>query len=604
MSLIYTERLNAENHTIRTVTLLPGSWNSPIRCLLKYVALDHASYNAISYAWGDPKDKASILVEEKQLAIPSNLEIALRYLRKPEEALELWIDAICINQQDVSEKAHQVAMMGEIFQRSTYTHIWLGIPNTINLGNEGEEEIDPFTLIRHFAADRHLYELLSVATEASSKLDPMFLSFANISKFKRIWDAFMDAVQKPWWSRFWCVQECLLSPTAIMVLGHWRVPWKTAKLCEINYKRHVLGCCSSTAGQLPEDFTFYADRTVTSTYLDSSRAVRVRAEVCSNLDLLVRSFRNKICQDPRDKLYGILGLADDSTKSELSVDYSLSTSAVYLALTKSILSSDPGNLRCLTGLGFNSSEHDLPSWVRNLDARPEIAALKYELTRFELYDLYNSANSTTATPLIQQHNLSTEGVFVDKIERVGKVVERGGWQDVQEVLQDWLNIADIDISSLKSQAFFLRPKSMSFWRTIVGDVVIENEQPPRRLTQDDLEALRCWLGSLYEAKTTGTNPGLLIPSMLAAIYGRAMFLTEQGYIGMCYPNSRVGDEVWILLGGRVPFVLRQIPQRENVGTVVGMPTRVLVGDCYLDEFMDGEAIRDTRSNRQSLLINR
>jgi len=270
---------------------------------------------------------------------------------------------------------------------------------------------------------------------------------------------------------------------------------------------------------------------------------------------------------------------------------------------KSIPSSEPGSLRCLTGLGFNSLEHGLPSWVRNLEARPEIAALNYELTRFDLYDLYDSASSTKATTSIQNHSLSVEGVFVDKTQRVGKAVQHRGWEHVHEMLQNWLDMAEVDMSSVTSQALFSRPKARSFWRTIVGDPLIESEQSCRRLVQKDMEDLRCWLSSLLESKSAGTNPpmGPLIWSMLPVIYGRAMFLTQQGHIGMCYPDSRIGDEVWVLHGGKVPFVLRQIQEHDR-RIALGMPGYVFVGDCYLDRFMDGEAIQDGRSRRQSLLI--
>jgi hypothetical protein len=602
MSHIYTQKLDVESHAIRTVTLLPGPWTSPIRCLLNNVTLDHASYNAVSYAWGDPDDKTYILVGDTQLAIPSNLEVALRYLRKP-QALELWIDAICINQQDAVEKAHQVAMMGEIFRRSTYTYIWLGVPEAINAGGAREEQVDPFAVIHHFAGDRHLYELPFFSTATSyNELSPS-PSLADVSNSEIIWEAFQDAVHKPWWSRFWCVQECLLSPAAIIVLGHWTVPWSMVKLCEVNYKQHVSGCCSSSSGRLPEKYTFYADRTVTNTFLDSSRVVHVRAELSSSLDLLVRSFRNKICQDPRDKVYGILGLADESTKPELRVDYSLCTNSVYLDLMKSILSSDPGNLHCLTGLGFNSPEHSLPSWVRNLDAGLETAVLNFELTRFDQYNLYDAANSTKATTSIQSPNLSVDGIFVDKIQRVGKAIQCRGWQHILEVFQNWLDMAEVDISSTTSQAHFSQPRARSFWRTIVGDLRMESEQSSRRLTQDDMEALRYWLGSLLDAMSTGADPpmGPWLRSMLTAIYGRAMFFTQRGHIGMCYPDCRVGDEVWVLYGGRVPFVLRQI-QEYDPRIAVGMPSHVFVGDCHLDEFMDGEAIRHGCSTSQSLLI--
>ena len=70
---------------------------------------------------------------------------------------------------------------------------------------------------------------------------------------------------------------------------------------------------------------------------------------------------------------------------------------------------------------------------------------------------------------------------------------------------------------------------------------------------------------------------------------------------MCYPESRVGDEIWVLYGGKVLIVLRQIHEHDQ-RIVVRITGHLFVGDCYLDEFMDGQAIRDGCFERQSILI--
>ena len=140
MSHLYSDRLDAERNAIRTVTLVAGSLPSRIRCLLKVTSLNAASYKTISYAWGDHSGKSYILVEDRELQVPRNLEVALTYLRKPTEDLELWVDAICINQDDEIEKAHQVKMMGEIFRHSTSTYIWLGVPGNTHARNNRKSE--------------------------------------------------------------------------------------------------------------------------------------------------------------------------------------------------------------------------------------------------------------------------------------------------------------------------------------------------------------------------------------------------------------------------------------------------------------------------------
>lgn len=88
------------------------------------------NYIALSYTWGDDTVKKPIRVNDGMFNVTSNLEIALRYLRKsrsfPILSERLWIDAICINQQDVEERNSQVRRMREVYRRASRVLIWLG----------------------------------------------------------------------------------------------------------------------------------------------------------------------------------------------------------------------------------------------------------------------------------------------------------------------------------------------------------------------------------------------------------------------------------------------------------------------------------------------
>jgi len=131
MSARLYQNLSRESRTIRIIRLLPGSESSPIRCKLQQITLgDSTAYHAVSYAWGDPGITRHIFVNDIEVQVQSNLEACLRHLRKTDKPLQLWVDAISINQNDDNEKSHQVLMMGEIFRSCTSAYIWLGMPNT------------------------------------------------------------------------------------------------------------------------------------------------------------------------------------------------------------------------------------------------------------------------------------------------------------------------------------------------------------------------------------------------------------------------------------------------------------------------------------------
>jgi hypothetical protein len=127
------ESITERGHAIRLLTLYAGQHEDDITCTLQTVLLCSSPiYEALSYAWGSPDLTQSITVDGKTLKVTNNLAVVLRYLRKSDEDVVLWVDAICINQKDVGERTHQVRMMGDIFRRCKSVYVWLGIPDSDN----------------------------------------------------------------------------------------------------------------------------------------------------------------------------------------------------------------------------------------------------------------------------------------------------------------------------------------------------------------------------------------------------------------------------------------------------------------------------------------
>ena len=76
--------------------------------------------------WGSPRLVKAIICNGKHFPIIKNLELALHHLRRSDVSIMLWVDQICINQDDLQEKSQQVALMGTIYQRAWSTLVWLG----------------------------------------------------------------------------------------------------------------------------------------------------------------------------------------------------------------------------------------------------------------------------------------------------------------------------------------------------------------------------------------------------------------------------------------------------------------------------------------------
>jgi hypothetical protein len=468
---------------------------------------------------------------------------------------------------------------------------------TLATKDETGPEADPFSIIHHFAQDRHFFELPCFR----NAVDSGTICFTEDGNFGDTWEAFKDALQKPWWSRFWCVQECLLSTSAILVLGKWTMPWSDVKLCEINYQRHLSSCCLTSSSLMPEKYTFYPDMTVVAT--DSREMSLKPQKTWSELDLLLRSFSYKACQNPRDKVFGILGLVDPSLYANIAVDYSLSTCSVYVSVMRAMLLEGKGDLQSLTGFGFNSRQHDLPSWVRDFSAQPDIGSLAHDLKRFESYKIYDAAKSTVAFPTIKDNMLQLDGILVDKISCVKDPVRSRSWEHIKKVIQTWHGVAGIDFSDPMCQSSLTMQKQKTFWYTLMRGALYEGDRGWRKIADDDVKGLYCWLSNMRESLRAGRDPLMTswLKTMLYSIYDQAMFRTERDTIGICGPEGRPGDELWVLRGGNVPFILRPY-QNITQTTKVVHQHYTLIGDAYVHEIMDGHAFPTKLSSNTRIVI--
>ncbi|KAI1742716.1 heterokaryon incompatibility protein-domain-containing protein [Xylaria scruposa] len=115
-------------NNIRILSLAASeTFTDPIHVSLSIASLENQpTYEALSYCWGDASDKRLIFCDGRPFPVGQNLEEALRHLRQSEGARILWIDAICINQNDLSERASQVKLMRHIYRTASRVLVWLG----------------------------------------------------------------------------------------------------------------------------------------------------------------------------------------------------------------------------------------------------------------------------------------------------------------------------------------------------------------------------------------------------------------------------------------------------------------------------------------------
>lgn len=120
-----------EPTNFRLMTILPGKYEEALQCTILECQLQNSSsYEALSYAWGatEALDECHpiISLNKEEFTISSTLEQALRRLRKLDTARVMWIDRVCIDQDNIDERNRQVAIMPDIYRGAVRVIAWIG----------------------------------------------------------------------------------------------------------------------------------------------------------------------------------------------------------------------------------------------------------------------------------------------------------------------------------------------------------------------------------------------------------------------------------------------------------------------------------------------
>ncbi|KAI1173990.1 heterokaryon incompatibility protein-domain-containing protein [Nemania sp. FL0916] len=349
---------------IRTVRLLPGAPEDPVRCTLKEVPLTRdntcLNYEALSYVWGDPKDTVPILVNELQFHITRNLNDALCQFRRIGKGFletDIWIDAICINQNDLDEKSKQVPRIANIYSMANRVVIWLG-------RNSAEEE-EIFR--RGFECRSKLHEIYvrEIASTGLSFDDWYYFdTHPELDKVENetsdIWHLMSH---RSWFTRIWTVQEfCLAGESSIFYAGAHSMTIGALNLWGRSGQASFYSGRKQTAMMaMFARWRWFQDHMSSSTtYPGAGRSV-----ISSLLELLVQTgcIATSV---PHDRIYGLLALAamaapaPGNLPSVLQPNYLLSYESVYATYARFIIKWT-GDLRILL-CGRNDLQ-GVPSWV-------------------------------------------------------------------------------------------------------------------------------------------------------------------------------------------------------------------------------------------------
>jgi len=560
-----------------------------ISCSLLHQSIKESQdYEALSYTWGTDKAIAPILVDSGVLFVRYNLYWALRSLRLPTKRRLLWVDALCINQADATERNNQVSQMADIYSGAKEVFVWLGEGNEYT--DRGMDFLGEISAYAKSIADRVLKEESDRHQMYKEWIDLFHSAHARHDSdecFAGIAAVFL----RDWWTRVWTVQEITLARAAKVQVGKKSLPWECfeifSNLCTV-YAVHTSGQVRPEWSGKYRMFQYYAPHIFIKA--DKIRVMRMKwlANIEIPLSLMVQYTLSRFATDPRDKIYAILGLINCGPR--VSPDYSLSCNKVYTAAFRAMLEYF-GDLRVYNFLqgSHPDSGKELPSWV------PDFMALTTSrLNSMVFIDgsspndpiqsralgfLYGAA-SVLHGKLIKSRMgfkeddaiLVLKGVPVDEINVVGKVApdqhntmpmrSEADQKSYKDVIIQWRALVDESNGSYITGGSFKE----AFWRTITLDckvikyhegLTLQDNPRDRRRRLDRVDA-RVPPQSLESEKKLIEALGEQAAWAEGHQCSRRFFMTEKGYMGIGPTHCANGDIVCVLFGGELPYVLRPV----------------------------------------------
>jgi hypothetical protein len=353
--------------------------DEPIRGVLETVPLStYSPYTAISYVWGDNDQPFKLLVGEDQyVPLTASLDRLLRDLRKVASEkggwkhvnrymAVIWVDQICINQEDDNEKARQVEMMAEIYKTAERVITYIG--------PEQPGDVAALDFITKFCK---LWQERKPADRELSQVEwaDIRVSLGDIPKDDdQIWDNIKNILSGEWISRSWIFQEIILNdksyilrgvhcyPTGILIIFGSLLAYEPEFPFPFLLRIYSKSCCIEPPTPRPPLWMFAQQLH----NVGIARSLLVdRKEEVTTFYLLKRNM-NLRASNPKDKIYSLLGVAADAESLGIIPDYSRLDVQIFTDLARQLflVEQDLQILEYVHDAPISSAD-PWPSWVPN-----------------------------------------------------------------------------------------------------------------------------------------------------------------------------------------------------------------------------------------------
>lgn len=358
------EPLKTDRHEIRLIQLKAKTHEpSQSDCALS-VDLIHAQrghcqpYTALSYAWGRNNVQAPLRIKDRHYYINETVDAALRQLQDEDSDVSVWVDQICINQQDNVEKGNQVQQMKEIYGEAEIVVVWLGP------AANGSDK-----LLKHLGRMGTLIW--------SGDHQRVLAPHQTKNAIEAIERAFRFLCERDYWKRLWIMQEYAVASRLKIACGSVMIwDWQLQAVFVFINKLSVNDQAGSSGGNGPD--TIIRDmvriyKTPTASFMEGVVTRRNRYQDQTDRDsdslfqvlvstlVLERDYNFPLATDPRDRIFSVLQLAKDKAEFSFFPDYTWTCERIYREAALTMLKQ--GHIDILAYCQLPEDSSDIPSWV-------------------------------------------------------------------------------------------------------------------------------------------------------------------------------------------------------------------------------------------------
>jgi len=352
--------LDFDTFEIRLLRVHEGPRHRIITCSLEHVSLiNPPEYTALSYCWGDANKTVAINLQGwGDVQVSSNLEEALVHIRDMDhpdigmggKGMALWVDALCINQQDPVERSQQVRHMRQVYSRAREVISWVPCSSA---------EAVEYLIKDHFEATRTLTPPPPAASSSEWEVYKARLESEERENSKRHgwveqgWSILEDFFSQDYWRRVWVIQEVTVATKAKVLCGTCEIPWE--------YIDNILAKWKQNPESVPFDSRTY----LKAMHLTEFRhRFQVKREPISLLDAMRWTYQTE-ATDPKDKIFALLGLCHDGPTYVPVPNYKQPLEEIIADMSRAMMSFERSlDLMCFKGKSLQEDSR-LPSWTPN-----------------------------------------------------------------------------------------------------------------------------------------------------------------------------------------------------------------------------------------------